>query len=68
MKRFLKVFSYAQKLFWFLELMVSPQQAAEALLSQPRVQRWLEKQPPEDQEKIRAAAPLVVAAMLASLD
>lgn len=67
MKRYLKVFSYAQRLFWFLELMVSPQQAAEALLSQPRVQRWLEKQPPEDQEKIRAAAPLVVAAIVASL-
>jgi len=68
MKRYLKVFSYAQRLFWFLELMVSPQQAAEALLSQPRVQRWLEKQPLEDQEKIRAAAPLVVAAIVASLN
>ncbi|MFB3882893.1 MAG: hypothetical protein ACE149_16635 [Armatimonadota bacterium] len=67
MKRYLKVFSYAQRLFWFLELMVSPQQAAEALLSQPRVQRWLEKQPAEDQEKIRAAAPLVVQAILTSI-
>jgi hypothetical protein len=68
MKRYLKVFSYAQRLFWFLELLINPQQAADTLLSQPRVQRWLEKQPPEDQEKIRAAAPLVVAAILASLD
>ena len=67
MKRYLKVFAYAQRLFWFLELLINPQQAADALLSQPRVQRWLEKQPPEDREKIRAAAPLVVAALLASL-
>jgi hypothetical protein len=68
MMRYLKVFAYAQRLFWFLELLINPQQAADALLSQPRVRRWLERQPPEDQEKIRAAAPLVVAAILASLD
>ena len=67
MVRYLKVFSYAQRLFWFLELMVNPQQAAEALLSQPQVQRWLEKQTPEDQEKIREAAPLVIAAIVVSL-
>jgi len=67
MKRFLAVMSYAQRLFWFLELMMSPQEAANALLSHPRVQRWLEKQPPEDQQKIREAAPLVVAAIVASL-
>jgi len=67
MKRYLKVFAYAQRLFWFFELLINPQQAAEALLSQPRVQRWLEKQPPEDQEKIRAAAPLVIQAIVASL-
>jgi hypothetical protein len=68
MMRYLKVLAYAQRLFWFLELLINPQQAADALLSQPRVRRWLERQPPEDQEKIRAAAPLVVAAILASLD
>ena len=68
MKRYLKVFAYAQRLFWFLELLINPQQAADALLSQPRVQRWLEKQPAEDQAKIRAAAPLVVGAIVASLE
>ncbi len=68
MTRYLKVFDYARRLFWFLELIMSPQEAAEVLLSQPRVQRWLEKQPVGDQEKIRAAAPLVVAAIVASLD
>jgi len=68
MKRYLKVFAYAQRLFWFLELLINPQQAADALLSQPRVQRWLEKQPPEDQEKIRAAAPMVVQAILSSIE
>ncbi len=68
MRRYLMVLDYARKLFWFLEVLFSPQQAAEALLSQPRVQRWLLKQPAEDQEKIRAAAPLVVAAIVASLE
>ena len=68
MVNFWKVLSYARRLFWFLQLLVDPQQAAEALLSQPRVKRWLERQPPEDQQKIRSAAPLVVAAILASLD
>jgi hypothetical protein len=67
MKRFLAVLSYAQRLFWFLELLVSPQQAAEVLLNHPRVRSWLEKQSPEDQQKIREAAPLVVAAIVASL-
>jgi len=38
------------------------------LLDHPRVRRWLETQPPDDQRKIREAAPLVVAAILASLD
>ena len=68
MKRYMKVLAYASKLFWFLELLLSPQEAADVLLSQPRVERWLEKQPPEDQAKIRAAAPLVVAAIVASLE
>jgi len=67
MKRFLRIFRYARRLFWFLELLVSPDRAAEALLDHPRVRAWLEKQPPEDQQKIREAAPLVVAAILASL-
>ncbi len=67
MTRYLRVLGYASRLFWFLEAVVNPQQAAEALLSQPAVKRWLEKQPVEDQEKIRAAAPLVVGAILASL-
>lgn len=66
--KFFKVLMYAQRLFWFLELIVSPQHAADVLLNQSRVRRWLEQQPPEDQRKIREAAPLVVAAMLASLE
>jgi len=68
MKKFFRVLRYAQRLFWFLELIVSPQHAAEVLLDQSRVRRWLEQQPPQDQQKIREAAPLVVAAILASLD
>ncbi len=68
MGRFWKVLAYARRLFWFLDLLVSPAQAAEVLLGHPRVSRWLEKQPPEDQRKIREAAPLVLAAILASLD
>jgi hypothetical protein len=68
MKRFLRIYRYARRLFWFLELLVSPNQAAEVLLDHPRVRRWLDDQPPEDQQKIREAAPLVVAAILASLD
>jgi hypothetical protein len=68
MKRYMKVLGYASKLFWFLEVIMSPQEAANVLLSQPRVQRWLEKQPAEDQAKIRAAAPLVVGAIVASLE
>jgi len=68
MTKALRILRYASRLFWFLELLVSPTQAAEALLSQPRVKRWLEKQPPEDQQKIREAAPLVVGAILAALD
>lgn len=68
MTQWWRVLRYAQRLFWFLELVVSPRAAAEALLAQPRVARWLEQQPPEDQQKIREAAPLVVAAILASLD
>ena len=48
--------------------MVSPAQAAEVLLGHPRVSRWLEQQPLEDRQKIREAAPLVVSAILASLD
>jgi len=68
MKKFFRVLGYAQRLFWFLELIVSPQPAAEVLLDQSRVRRWLEQQPLADQQKIREAAPLVVAAILASLD
>jgi len=68
MGRFLRILGYAKRLFWFLELLVSPAQAAEVLLGHPRVSRWLAKQPAEDQEKIREAAPLVVAAILESLD
>jgi len=68
MGRFLRIFGYAKRLFWFLELLVSPGEAAEVLLGHPRVSRWLENQPPDDQRKIREAAPLVVAAILASLD
>ncbi len=63
-----RVLRYVQRLFWFLELLVDPDAAAEALLSQPRVARWLEKQPPEDQMKIREAAPLVVGALLEAVD
>ncbi len=68
MGRFLRIFRYTRRLFWFLELLVSPREAAEVLLGHPRVSAWLEKQPPEDRQKIREAAPLVVAAILASLD
>ncbi len=68
MGNFWKVLGYARRLFWFLELLVDPTAAAQALLDQPRVKRWLEKQPPEDQEKIREAAPLVVGALLAAMD
>jgi len=68
MKKFFRVLMYAQRLFWFLELIVSPQHAADVLLNQSRVRRWLGQQPPQDQQKIREAAPLVVAAILASLD
>ena len=67
MSRFLKVLGYAQRLFWFLELLISPGEAAAMLLGHPRVKRWLEKQSPEDQAKIHEAAPLVVAAILESL-
>lgn len=68
MGRFLRILGYARRLFWFLELLVSPAQAAEVLLGHPRVSRWLEQQPLEDRQKIREAAPLVVSAILASLD
>ncbi len=68
MRRFWRIFRYARRLFWFLELLISPDRAAEVLLNHPRVCRWLEVQPPEDQTEIRGAAPLVVAAILASLD
>ena len=68
MGNFWKVLGYARRLFWFLELLVDPNAAAAALLDQPRVKRWLEKQPPEEQEKIREAAPLVVRALLAAMD
>jgi len=68
MVSFLKVLGYARRLFWFLELLVDPEQAAAALLEHPRVRRWLEKQPAEDQEKIRQAAPLVMGALLAAVD
>jgi hypothetical protein len=68
MKRLFRILGYARRLFWFLELLVSPTHAAEVLLNHPRVRRWLESQPPDDQRKIREAAPLVVAAILASLD
>ncbi len=68
MIRFWRVFRSAQRLFWFLQLLTSPARAAQVLLNHPRVRRWLENQPPEDQQKIRDAAPLVIAAILASLD
>jgi len=68
MRRFLRIFRYARRLFWFLELLISPDHAAEVLLNHSRVRAWLEKQPPDDQQKIRDAAPLVIAAILASLD
>jgi hypothetical protein len=68
MTRLLRILGYARRLFWFLELVVNPNAAAEALLSQPRVKAWLEKQPAEDQQKIREAAPLVVGAILAALE
>jgi hypothetical protein len=68
MTRLWRILGYARRLFWFLELLISPAHAAEVLLNHPRVRSWLEKQPPEDQQKIREAAPLVVAAILASLD
>ncbi|UCC67313.1 MAG: hypothetical protein JSV79_09270 [Armatimonadota bacterium] len=68
MRRFWRIYRYARRLFWFLELLISPDRAAEVLLNHPHVRRWLEAQPPEDQRKIREAAPLVVAAILASLD
>jgi hypothetical protein len=68
MANFWKLLDRARKLFWFLELIVSPQAAADALLDHPRVKRWLEKQSAEDQQKIREAAPLVVGAMLAALE
>ena len=68
MTRFWKVLDYARRLFWFLDVLTSPEEAALALLSQPRVKRWLERQPPEDQQKIHEAAPLVVGAILAALD
>jgi len=67
-KRFLKVMGYARRLFWFLDLIIDPKHASDMLLGHPRVSRWLERQEPEDQVKIREAAPLVVAAILASLD
>ncbi len=63
-----RMLRYAQRLFWFLELLVDPQAAAEALLSQPRVARWLARQSPEDQRKIREAAPLVVGALLEAVE
>jgi hypothetical protein len=68
MTRFLRVLGYAQRLFWFLELLVNPSAAADALLEQPRVKAWLEQQPAKDQKKIRDAAPLVVGAILAAMD
>lgn len=68
MANFWQLLGRAHKLFWFLELVVSPQAAADALLGHPQVTRWLEQQSPEDQEKIREAAPLVVGALLAALD
>ena len=63
-----KLLDRARRLFWFLELIVYPQQAAEALLDHPKVRRWLEKQSAEDQQKIREAAPLVVRAILAAME
>ena len=62
-----KLLDRTRRLFWFLDLIVNPQQAAEALLDHPRVKRWLEKQSAEDQQKIREAAPLVVGALLEAM-
>jgi hypothetical protein len=66
--KLLRMLGYARRLFWFLELLITPSAAAEALLNQPRVRAWLEKQPADDQRKIREAAPLVVGAILAALE
>jgi hypothetical protein len=68
MKNAMRILGYARRLFWFLELLVDPNEAAAALLGQPRVKAWLEKQPEKDQKKIREAAPLVVGAILAAMD
>ncbi len=66
--KLLRMLGYAWRLFWFLELLITPSAAAEALLNQARVKAWLEKQPLDDQRKIREAAPLVVGAILAALE
>ena len=68
MARALRMLRYARRLFWFLEMLVNPDAAAEALLSRPRVKAWLEAQPARDQKKIREAAPLVIGAILAAMD
>jgi hypothetical protein len=68
MKRLLLVIEYARKLAWLFEVLVSPWYASETLLAHPKVAAWLEKQTPEDREKIRAAAPLVIGAILASVE
>jgi hypothetical protein len=68
MAKAMRILGYARRLFWFLELLVDPGAASEALLSQPQVKAWLEKQPAKDQKKIREAAPLVMGAILAAMD
>ena len=68
MRNAVRILGYASRLFWFLELLVDPGAASEALLNQARVKTWLEKQPAKDQKKIRDAAPLVIGAIVAAMD
>ena len=68
MMKMMKAMRYARKLLWFLELLVKPEEAAAALLEQPRVKAWLEQQPAKDQKKIREATALVVGAIVAAMD
>jgi hypothetical protein len=68
MRNAVRILGYARRLFWFLELLVDPGAASAALLDQPRVKAWLDKQPAKDQKKIRDAAPLVIGAILAAMD
>jgi hypothetical protein len=68
MRNVVRILGYASRLFWFLELLVDPTAASEALLNQAQVKAWLAKQPAGDQKKIRDAAPLVIGAIVAAMD